>query len=163
MTRCPPAETPTRGPWTPLNCPPLCPGLPASRAFPARPCRRPGHPLRPTRGHCIVHSHAAESFQARKPMNSILIHEEFEASSAWLTRNRYSGLIFETHDRVCLRKDNSEGQATRPPARGSVRLVRFGIGFGLPSPCVSSTYRNRVRYYRSVGISRSMDRSENHQ
>ena len=47
----------------------------------------------------------AQSGQARKPMTSILFHEEFEAFSAWLTRNRPFALIFVTHDRVCLRKD----------------------------------------------------------
>ena len=63
----PPAETPTRGTLDAPERPPLCPRVPLSRAFPARPCGvAPGCPPRPALGHSAVHSHTAQSGRARR-------------------------------------------------------------------------------------------------
>ena len=40
-------------------------------------------------------------------------------------------------------------------------IVRSEFGFGMPNPCTSSAYRNRVRCRCSAPESRSMGRSEN--
>ena len=133
-TRRPVAETPTRGT---LDAPEW-----------------------PTRGHCIVRSHTAQSGQTRKPMTSNIFHEEFEAFSARPTRNRSLGLIFEAHDRECLRKENPEGRANKSIDKrvrpiGSVR-DRFRSAepfrfFDLPGPVSVSGFGLGISVDGSIG------------